>query len=234
MWHWASPDGAPARAAQHPPDAAPGARLLLRPLRRADYAPTLDAMRAFTAARGPATGDEIWLVEHPPVFTLGQAARAVHVLAPGGIDVVRTERGGQVTYHGPGQVVAYLMLDLRRRGLAVRELVVRIEQAVIDCLGAYGVAAVRRPGAPGVHVRDASGGPGAKIAALGLKVTRGCSYHGVALNVAMDLAPFSRIDPCGYPGLAVTDMRAEAGVDDVAGVATAFGLALARSIEGKP
>ena len=123
-------------------------RVLLRPLRRADYGPTLDAMRAFTAARGPATDDEIWLVEHPPVFTLGQAARAGHVLAPGDIDVVRTERGGQVTYHGPGQVVAYLMLDLRRRGIAVRELVVRIERAVIDFVAAYGIAPLRRPVPP--------------------------------------------------------------------------------------
>lgn len=207
---------------------------LIRRLGAADYAATVDAMRSFTDARTASTADEIWLCEHAPVYTQGLAGKAEHLLDAHGIPVVQTNRGGQVTYHGPGQVVAYLMLDLRRRGLAVRELVVRIEQAVIDCLGAYGVAAVRRPGAPGVHVRDASGGPGAKIAALGLKVTRGCSYHGVALNVAMDLAPFSRIDPCGYPGLAVTDMRAEAGVDDVEGVATAFGLALARSIEGKP
>jgi len=199
-----------------------------------DYARAWRAMQHYTDTRTPASPDLIWLLQHPAVFTLGQAGRREHLLDPGETPVIHVDRGGQVTWHGPGQCVAYLMLDLRRLGLAVRELVVRIEQAVIDCLGAYGVAAVRRPGAPGVHVRDASGGPGAKIAALGLKVTRGCSYHGVALNVAMDLAPFSRIDPCGYPGLAVTDMRAEAGVDDVAGVATAFGLALARSIEGKP
>ena len=225
-------------------------QILVRPLRRADYLPTLQAMREFTAARDAGTGDEIWMIEHPPVFTLGQAGRAEHLLDTGGVDVVRTERGGQVTYHGPGQVVAYLMLDLRRSGLAVRELVSRIEQAVIDLLDGHGIAATRRAGAPGVYLRGNDGAAGAKIAALGLKVTRGCTYHGVALNVDMDLSPFRRIDPCGYPGLEVTDMRSQGTLggatahgqaptspdkaeptDTVAAVAREFALGLVRSIE---
>ena len=205
----------------------------VEPLRRVAYGDALEAMRRFTAERGPDTADEIWLVEHEPVFTLGQAARPGHLLATGDIPVVQTERGGQVTYHGPGQAVAYLMLDLRRRGLMVRDLVCRMERAVIELLASRGVAAVRREGAPGVYVSGADGAPGAKIASLGIKVSRGCTYHGVALNVAMDLEPFSRIDPCGYPGLAVTDLRSQAGDVDFAAVAADFGRTLARTIEGE-
>jgi lipoyl(octanoyl) transferase len=185
---------------------------LLRDLGRAEYLPTWQAMREFTARRGPDTADELWLVEHPPVFTLGQAGRREHLRDAGGIPVVATDRGGQVTYHGPGQVVVYTLLDLRRLGIFVRELVYRIEQAVIQTLDASGIGGERVRGAPGVYVRDPeSAATGelagyAKIAALGIKVSRGCSYHGVALNVAMDLEPFSRIDPCGYAGLPTVDL----------------------------
>jgi len=157
-------------------------------------------MQAFTAARTPDTPDELWLCEHPPVFTLGLAGKPEHLLRDIGIPLVRIDRGGQITYHGPGQIVCYLLLDLKRRGLTVKSLVNRMEQAVIDLLGGYGVAAERRAGAPGVYVG------GAKIAALGLKIKRNCSYHGLALNVAMDLAPFAAINPCGYAGMAVTQL----------------------------
>ncbi|MGD9943303.1 MAG: lipoyl(octanoyl) transferase LipB [Burkholderiaceae bacterium] len=224
------------------------APILIRPLQPADYLPTLEAMRRFTASRGPDDADEIWLVEHPPVFTMGLAARPEHVLAPGDIPVLRTERGGQVTYHGPGQVVAYLMIDLRRRGLMVRDFVCRIEQAAIELLAGYGVAATRRSGAPGVYLAAAAGtggdgaaaagvaanvtaAAGAKIVSIGIKVSRGCSYHGVALNTAMDLEPFQRIDPCGYPGQAVTDLRQCIGKVDVAQVAARFGHCLSVQIE---
>lgn len=162
------------------------------------YEPTWRAMQAFNSARDAATEDELWLVEHPPVFTLGLAGRPEHVLDAGDIPVVATDRGGQVTYHGPGQAVAYTMLDLRRLRMGAKELVRRIEQAVIETLAGYGIEGARRTGMPGVYVRDA------KIAAIGLRIARGCSYHGVALNSDLDLAPFSRIDPCGYPGLAST------------------------------
>lgn len=202
----------------------------VRAFERADYTPTVAAMRAFTQQRHDETTDEIWLVEHPPVFTLGLAAKPEHLLDPGTIPVVKTERGGQVTYHGPGQVIAYLMLDLQRRGLKVRDLVCRIEGATIGLLQDHGVSGVRRPGAPGVYLDDGGGRPGAKIAALGIKVSRGCCYHGVALNVAMDLEPFSRINPCGYPGLAVTDLRSLVGDTDLAAVAANFGQRLADSI----
>lgn len=157
-------------------------------------------MQAFTDTRGPDTPDELWLVEHDPVFTLGQAGKPEHVLAAGDIPVLHVDRGGQVTYHGPGQIVAYPLLDLRRLKLGVRELVHRIEQALIDTLAEWNIAGVRRQGAPGVYVGDA------KIAALGLRVRRGCTFHGLAFNVAMDLAPFHRINPCGYAGLQVTQM----------------------------
>ena len=171
------------------------------------YEPTWRAMQAFNAARTAATEDQLWLVEHPPVFTLGLAGRREHVRAPGDIPVVATDRGGQVTYHGPGQAVAYVLADLRRLGIGVRELVRRIEEAVIVVLRGYGIEGVRRAGMPGVYVGDA------KIAAIGLRIARGCSYHGVALNVDADLEPFSRIDPCGYPGLAATRL-ADLGVRD--------------------
>lgn len=173
---------------------------------RQPYEPCFDAMRAFTAARTPETPDQIWLVEHPPVYTLGQAGDPAHLLAPDDtIPVVKIDRGGQITYHGPGQVVAYLLLDLRRRHLMVRELVHDIEQAVLDTLASYNLAAERKAGAPGIYLTD---GPhqGAKIAALGLKIRNGCSYHGVSLNVQMDLNPFLRINPCGYAGLETVDM----------------------------
>lgn len=164
----------------------------------AAYEPTWRAMQAFTDARGPDTPDELWVLQHPPVFTLGQAGRAEHLLAPGDIPVLNVDRGGQVTYHGPGQIVAYPLVDLRRLGLGVRELVARIETAVIDVLAEYGVEAARAAGAPGVYV------DGVKIAALGLRVRRGCSFHGLAFNIDMDLEPFQRINPCGFEGMQVT------------------------------
>lgn len=179
----------------------------VRILGRVAYEPTWRAMRDFNAAREAPEPDQLWLLEHPPVFTLGLAGRDEHVRAPGAIPVVRTDRGGQVTYHGPGQAVAYTLLDLRRLGLGPRALVTRLEQAALDLLAGYGLAGERRAGMPGVYLR------GAKIAAIGLRIARGCSYHGLALNVAMDLEPFSRIDPCGYPGLAATSL-AEHGVRD--------------------
>jgi len=164
-------------------------------------------MQRFTEERGADTPDELWLVEHPPVFTVGLNGKPEHLLAPGDIDVVKVDRGGQVTYHGPGQIVLYLLIDLRRRGLGVRALVSLMEQAVIELLAGYGIQSVARQDAPGVYV------DGAKIASLGLRVRRGCSYHGLALNVDLDLAPFQRINPCGYPGLAVTRLR-DLGVTD--------------------
>ena len=202
--------------------------MILRELGLRPYAETLDAMRAFTAARTAETPDELWLVQHPPVFTLGLAAKPEHLLAPGDIAVVATERGGQVTYHGPGQAVAYLLLDLHRLRLGVRELVDRIEAATIALLADHGVAGVRRAGAPGVYVApDHPDAGGAKIAALGLKVSRGCTFHGAALNVAMDLAPFERINPCGYAGLRVVDLRTLAGPVDVDAVGRAYAERLA-------
>ncbi len=203
-------------------------------LGRRPYTEVEAAMRAFTAERTPETEDELWLVEHPPVFTQGIAGREAHVLAAGDIPVVRTDRGGQVTFHGPGQVVAYPLLDLKRIGIYVKEYVFRIEEAVIDTLWhSGGVVGHRVRGAPGIYVRlddpfsharlaSASVDPFlglGKIAALGIKISRHCSYHGVALNVAMDLEPFTRIDPCGYAGLRTVDLRTlgvEAAWDDVA------------------
>jgi lipoyl(octanoyl) transferase len=174
----------------------------LREIGRVEYEPTWRAMQAYTDRRAPDTPDEIWVLEHPPVYTLGVAGRSEHLpRVANGIPVVRTDRGGQITYHGPGQAVIYLLLDLRRRGLTVRPLVRIMEQAVIDWLGALGIAAEGRGDAPGVYVK------GAKIAALGLRIRNGCSYHGLAFNVAMDLAPFRAIDPCGYAGLEVTQAR---------------------------
>lgn len=158
-------------------------------------------MQDFTAARDDATPDELWVVEHPPVYTLGQAGKPEHILRDVGIPLVKIDRGGQVTYHGPGQVVIYLLLDLARLKIKVRELVTSIEQGVIDLLSEHGVAADRRDGAPGVYVGDA------KIAALGLRIRNGCSYHGVSLNVDMDLSPFTAINPCGYAGLKVIQTR---------------------------
>ncbi|MBI5461224.1 MAG: lipoyl(octanoyl) transferase LipB [Gammaproteobacteria bacterium] len=173
----------------------------VRYLGRVDYEPTWRAMQDFTAARTDDTADELWLLEHPPVFTLGLNAKPEHLLNPGDIPVVQIDRGGQVTYHGPGQLVAYVLLDLTRRHLGVQRLVQLMEQAVIDLLAEHGVTAQGRRDAPGVYV------DGAKIAALGLRVKRGRSYHGLALNVNMDLEPFGRINPCGYPGMRVTQLH---------------------------
>ena len=186
--------------------------LIVKHLGRQPYEPVWRAMQAFTDARGPDTADELWMVEHDPVITLGQAGRWEHVLVPGEIPVVPVDRGGQVTYHGPGQIVAYPLLDLRRLGLGVRELVHRIEQALIDTLGHWNIVAVRRDGAPGVYVADA------KVAALGLRVRRGCTFHGLAFNVNMDLEPFHRINPCGYQGLAVTQVLDLGGPGSLAAV----------------
>jgi lipoyl(octanoyl) transferase len=194
----------------------PANRPAVRELGRADYDTVFAAMRAFTDARTPDTPDELWIVEHPPVYTLGLGADPGHILSAHGIPVVQTDRGGEVTYHGPGQVVIYLLMDLRRNKpggkLYARQFVHKIEQAVIDVLAAYNLVGERVEGAPGIYIAD---GPrkGAKIAALGLKVRgNGCTYHGVSLNVAMDLAPFTWINPCGYSGLATVDMRTM-GVD---------------------
>ncbi|MFP5306324.1 MAG: lipoyl(octanoyl) transferase LipB [Gammaproteobacteria bacterium] len=193
---------------------------IVRPLGLQDYAPMLARMRAFTDARGAETPDEIWMLEHPPVFTQGQAGKAEHVLAAGDIPVVQADRGGQVTYHGPGQLVVYFLLDLQRLGYGIRSLVTRIEQAMIDVLAGYGIAAHADREAPGVYVDGAGGLPGgAKIGSLGLRVRRGCSYHGLALNVAMDLEPFSRINPCGYSGLRMTQIADLGGPRSVEAVA---------------
>jgi len=174
--------------------------LVVRDLGRRDYEPVWRAMQTFTDERASNTSDELWFVEHPPVFTVGLNGKPEHLLNPGDIPVVQVDRGGHVTYHGPGQIVAYALLDLRRLGLGPRQLVVALEQAVIDLLAELGITAAGRRDAPGVYV------DGAKIAALGLRVRRGSCYHGLSLNVAMDLEPFSRINPCGYPGLAVTQL----------------------------
>lgn len=188
--------------------------MIVRDLGRAEYVPTWHAMRQFTQERDAYSEDQLWLVEHAPVYTLGQAGRREHLHSAGEIPIVATDRGGQVTFHGPGQVVAYPLVDLRRRRIFVKELVYRIEQSVIQTLESYGVDARRVRGAPGVFVPW----PGAtsqgefsglaKVAALGIKVARGCSYHGVALNVAMDLTPFAWIDPCGYAALTTIDLAA--------------------------
>ena len=175
--------------------------LLVKRLGRVEYEPTWQAMQSFTASRQPETPDELWIVEHPPVYTLGQAGKPEHVLQDIGIPIVKIDRGGQVTYHGPGQVVIYLLLDLARLKIKVRELVIAIEQAVIDFLASHEVTAERRDGAPGVYVGEA------KIAALGLKIKNGCSYHGLSLNVDMDLSPFAAINPCGYAGLKVIQTK---------------------------
>jgi lipoyl(octanoyl) transferase len=205
--------------------------------RPASYLETWDAMRSFTASRGPGTPDEIWLVEHPPVYTLGQASKAEHILAPHGIEIVRTDRGGQVTYHGPGQVVAYVLLDLHRAGYFVREYVTRVEQAVIDVLQGLGVQdACSRADAPGVYVpwpRPADAAPTelAKISALGIKVSRGRTYHGVALNVTMDLRPFSWINPCGFAGLRTVDLAACGCAIGLEEAGDRLGEALARTLQ---
>ena len=174
--------------------------VLVRKMGLADYQPVLDAMRELTDQRNADTPDQLWLLQHPRVFTQGQAGKAEHVLAPGDIPVIQVDRGGQVTYHGPGQWVVYLMIDLKRSGLGVRSLVTLIEESIVQLLAEYSITAAPQPKAPGVYVQ------GEKIASLGLRVRRGCSYHGLALNVDMDLEPFQRINPCGYEGMQVTSM----------------------------
>lgn len=201
-------------------------RAQLRDLGRQPYEPVWRAMQAFTDARDADTPDELWLVEHDPVFTLGQAGKDEHVLMPGDIPVIHVDRGGQVTYHGPGQIVLYPLLDLRRLKVGVREYVDRIEQAVIDTLAEWNIEGARRDGAPGVYVA------GAKVMALGIRVRRGCTFHGLAFNIAMDLEPYRRINPCGYQGLQVTsvvDLGGPSGLDQVkpvlvAQLARQFGL----------
>lgn len=193
-------------------------------LGRQPYEPVWRAMQALTDGRDADSPDQIWRVEHDPVFTLGQAGRWEHVLAPGEIPVLPVDRGGQVTYHGPGQLVVYPLLDLRRLGFGVRELVERIEQSVIDTLACWSIQGQRKPGAPGVYVT------GAKIMAMGLRVRRGCTFHGLAFNVNMDLEPFARINPCGYQGLAVTQVRDLGGPDTVEAVADALLPALCNAL----
>lgn len=217
--------------------AAPRAEpLLFRRLGRRAYVPVFAAMQAFTTARTATTLDELWSVEHPPVFTQGLAGKAEHLLAPGDIPVVPVDRGGQVTYHGHGQVVVYCLLDVRRLGLSVRTLVTALERSVIELLADLGITAHARPDAPGVYVEDA------KIAALGLRIRQGRSYHGLSLNVDMDLEPFTRINPCGYPGLRVTQLRdfgLELTLDTVVGdllprLGRQFGYSCFGSVEGLP
>jgi lipoyl(octanoyl) transferase len=190
-----------------------------------DYQPAWQAMQRFTSERGRDTPDEIWLVQHPPVFTQGQSGKPEHVLLPGNIPIVQVDRGGQVTYHGPGQLVAYLMLDVRRLGFGVRDLVSRIERSLIALLADYGVNAVAKPDAPGVYV------DGAKIASLGLRIRNGCSFHGLALNVDMDLEPFRRINPCGYAGLAMTQLRDHAGPIEFAEVSARLRTQLVKHLD---
>jgi len=203
--------------------------VIVKRLGRVDYTATFVAMQEFTAARDDDTADELWLCEHAPVFTQGLSGKPEHLLKDIGIPVVQIDRGGQITYHGPGQIVAYLLLDLRRRDITVRGLVNRIEQAVIDLLACYGVTAARLAGAPGVYVGKA------KIAALGLRIKHGCSYHGVSLNVDMDLAPYDAINPCGYEGMAVTQLRAclpqWRGAEETAIVGSALADHLARQLD---
>ena len=189
------------------------AELIVRDLGEQPYLETWEAMKSFTASRDASTSDELWLLEHPRVYTQGQAGKAEHILAPGDIPVILVDRGGQVTYHGPGQLVVYLMIDLTRHRLGIRSLVDVIEQAIVRTLAGMGVAAAPRPDAPGVYVEQA------KIASLGLRVRRGCSFHGLALNVAMDMEPFRRINPCGYAGMAMCQ------VSDFVPGATVAGLA---------
>lgn len=191
--------------------------IIIRQLGRQSYQPVWKAMSRFTDERDAATSDEFWLVEHDPVFTQGQAGKAEHVLAPGNIPVVQVDRGGQVTYHGPGQQVVYFLMDLRRKNYGVRELVSSIEDAIVDLLDEFGIPGHARPDAPGVYVKS-----GAKICSLGLRIRRGCSFHGLALNVNLDLEPFSRINPCGFQGMQVTRISDEGGPDALSKVEPAL------------
>jgi lipoyl(octanoyl) transferase len=217
---------APMQSSPSGGEAATNVPPLLRFFGRVDYEPTWRAMQSFTEQRDENTRDEIWLLEHPPVFTLGMNGKAEHVLAAGDIPVVNIDRGGQVTYHGPGQLVAYPLLDLRRLKLGVRELVVALENAIIATVAQWGIHAQSKRDAPGVYV------DGKKLASIGLRIKRGCSYHGVALNVAMDLSPFKRINPCGYRGLEVTQMSQLGGPKDVQSVADVLGANLVRILSG--
>src|SRR6266849_6634022 len=198
---------------------------IVRHLGLAGFVSTYQAMRRLTDSRGTTTPDELWVLEHPPIYTVGIAGRAEHFPRSGEIPLERIDRGGQITYHGPGQAIVYTLVDLARRSLTVRGMVSLIEQAVIEVLRAQGVGAERRIGAPGAYVG------GAKIAALGLRVRRGCCYHGVALNVDMDLAPFSAIDPCGYPGLAITQTRAHGVVADAEEMGDELARRIARMLD---
>lgn len=183
-----------------------GKPLVVKNLGEESYAETFQAMKSFTDSRDARSADEFWFVQHPPVYTLGQAGKLEHLLTPGDIPIVHSDRGGQVTYHGPGQLVCYLLLDIRRLQLGVRDLVTAIEQSIVQLIHSYGVAAEAKPEAPGVYVDDR------KLAALGLRIRKGCSYHGLSLNVDMDLNPFSNINPCGIEGLDVVDMK-RLGID---------------------
>jgi lipoyl(octanoyl) transferase len=204
----------------------PRAPFLVKHLGLADYEPTWRAMQTHNRARTRETQDEIWIVEHPPVFTLGLAGKPEHVLTPGDIPVIKIDRGGQVTYHGPGQLVVYLLLDIKRLGFGVKELVRRIEQSLIDLLAQYGIESYRRAGMPGVYVRD-----DAKIAAIGLRVANHATFHGLSLNIDMDLEPFARINPCGYEGLAVTQMRAFGVTDTMNTIATKLVVQLEKNFD---
>lgn len=184
-------------------------RITIRQSGQCDYQTIYESMVRFTRERDEHSPDEIWCLQHPPVFTLGLGGKEEHILAAGDIPIIRTDRGGQVTYHGPGQMVVYLLLDLQRQGLTIKRYITLLEQVMIDMCASLGIIAVRKAGAPGVYVS------GKKIAALGIRVKRGCSYHGLALNVDMDLAPFQRINPCGYPGLEVTHLKAQGCLLDI-------------------
>lgn len=213
-------------AVRRPPFTSP----ILRWLGRVEYEPTWRSMQVFTDEREAQTRDEIWFLEHPPVFTLGLNAKPEHVLAAGDIPVVQIDRGGQVTYHGPGQLVVYPQLDVRRLGLGVRQLVVALENAVIALMQEFGVEAMGRRDAPGIYVE------GRKLASIGLRIRRGCSYHGLALNVAMDLEPFARINPCGYRGLQIVDMKMLGAAVELSTLAKRFAPHLLRSLnlQGDP
>jgi lipoyl(octanoyl) transferase len=188
------------------------------------YRTTWQAMQDYTNTRNASSPDQLWLLEHPPVFTLGQAGKTEHLLDPGDIPVIKTDRGGQVTYHGPGQLIAYLLLDLRRAHIGIRTLVSHLEQTVISLLAEYGITAAARRDAPGVYIAER------KIASLGLRVRRGCSFHGLSLNVDMDLAPFKRINPCGYPGLSVTQLVDQQVAVDMATITLQLPQHLAQSL----
>jgi len=211
-------------SAEHDPAPLP---LIIRRLGMSDYVPVWREMQSFTERRGATTCDELWLLQHPPVFTLGLNGRSEHLIAPGDIPVVNVDRGGQVTYHGPGQVIAYTLVDLRRSRTGVRRLVSILEQSVIDLLADSAIGARARPDAPGVYVDDR------KIASLGLRVRRGCAYHGLALNVSMNLEPFKRINPCGYAGLEVTQLADLGGPTDVGAVAERLAAHLTQNLSSR-